>query len=169
MVDFQSRETDIAFLPVEIVGDGEIAVLPILQPDTFEDADEAAGILVGQRFEESGIDEGEDCDAGGHSEGEHDDRGKGEAEIFPELAQSETKILERRLEPEADYVAALLFEHGGVAELAIGGVVRFGFVEAGGLEVLLLQFAVIGHFFGEVGFEFLALGEEPEFVEKTAE
>jgi hypothetical protein len=120
LVEFESGEDFVAFFPVVVVGDREIALLK--QRDGFEDADEAIGVAIRKRFEKSGVDEREDGDAGGHAEREHENCGDGEAEIFAELAEGETKILERRLKPEADDVAAAIAEMKVVAEFAIGGV-----------------------------------------------
>src|SRR5262249_14939036 len=79
------------------------------------------------------------------------------------------KVLQGGLKPEADDVTAAIAEVEVVAEFAIGGVLRVLRGERGicGLHVALLEFAVVGHFFGEVGVEFLAASEEAEFVEEA--
>ena len=120
VVDFEGGEDFVAFFPVEVVGDREIALLE--HGDGFEDADEVRGIAIGKGLEKSGVDERENGDAGGHAEREHDDGGDGEAEIFAELAEGEAEILERGFEPESDDVAAAITEVEVVAEFAIGSV-----------------------------------------------
>ena len=167
LVDFERGEDFVAFFPVVVIGDREIAFLE--HRDRFEDADEAIGVAIGKRFEKSGVYKREDGDAGGHAEGEHEDGGDGEAEIFAELAEREAKVLERRLKPEADDVAASVAEIEVVAEFAIGGVagVLRGERGIGGFEVALFQFAVVGHFFGEVVVELFAAREEEDFVEEA--
>ena len=101
----------------------------------FEELGEAAGIFVGQRLDEGGIDEGKDGHTGGDAKCE-DDYGSGrKAGVLAKLSQGKAKILQHSFKPKTDRLVALLIKARCIAESALCRVSGF-----------LTRHAIVDHF-----------------------
>ena len=71
-VEFGTLERMIAFFPIQVVGDGERAMLGVLGREVVEDECHAVAGGIRQRTEKNTVDDAEDCRGGADSQGERE-------------------------------------------------------------------------------------------------
>ncbi len=92
----------------------------------MKDGEELFGVGVWKRLEKNSVDDTEDCGVGADAEGEREDRDRGEAGIFAQHAEGETKILKRGFdEGKAAEFAICFFELGIAAKADARGASGF--------------------------------------------
>jgi hypothetical protein len=113
--------------------------------------DQVFGRDVGQRAEQDGIDDGEDGGVSANAESESQDGDGGEAGIFAERAEGETKILSSDLEKRESAAGAVGFLGGfDAAKFQEGLAAGFGGRQAGAEVVVDMELEVGFDFIGEV-------------------